>query len=88
MSDPRGIFKVFLHFRERLIERYGLDISFEEYKDLCKAEIERFKPVNGGKTTGIVSFKGNNIIVAKRAGKKSFLTTALPIDYYRTYANL
>lgn len=59
--------ELFYHAKNRLRERYQLDISEEEYENLCrdlmrlKVEIFSSKPAGGGRSEFSISFKGQRV---------------------------
>lgn len=67
----------YTHFSERLKERYGLEIDFDEYKALCKSEREVIKSPTQNKQIVTVFFKGKKI-TAMRSRRYKVLSTALP----------
>jgi hypothetical protein len=58
------------HFRDRLMERYGLEISLDEYLELNNQPVELLYVLTPNKRLGKVNFNGNDIVVIKcNAGK-------------------
>ncbi len=75
------------HFRDRLLERYGLDITEEEYFELCNQE---HSIVNRkyGQYRVIVRFKGETVYaLLGGSNMKPRLTTALPIEKLHNHLN-
>ena len=75
---------LFRHFSMRLIERYNVFITFEEYVNLCKTPFIRNQKlkVNGDRyyLKGNIDIKGTRVNVYRSPyGLKPFLT-ALPIN--------
>ena len=71
----------FRHFGMRLIERYGLYITFETYLELCKLLLtEEATKENSPKpaVTGYIEVKGIRVRVIKDNYKHKLLMTALP----------
>lgn len=74
----------FIHFRQRLKERYGLKINFDEYLDLHDAERVGVKKEKIGKqkrTLSLMNFKGRTIyVVYGYTNKTCSLVTVLPYN--------
>jgi hypothetical protein len=57
----------YYHARNRLRERYKLDISEEEYESLCssllrlKVEIHSSRPAGGGRSEFCITYKGERV---------------------------
>jgi hypothetical protein len=73
----KNVWEIYLHFAERLKERYGLDISKKEYLSLCN---EPFKVLgerpNSTNKVKIVFKDVEVFAIRSKKGKK--LITALP----------
>lgn len=74
----------FPHFALRLSERYGLLITFDEYVELCKAQIPNAKlKIEEGKPDvymGYLKINGVKVRVY-RSKEYKVLTTAVPMKY-------
>ena len=66
------------HFKERLKERYGLEITPLEYIELITSQVLVIKDLGSGKNEVKVQFKGVVIRAIKQKNKNKFLITALP----------
>jgi hypothetical protein len=64
------------HFRERLFERYGINLTIEEYAKICDLPLKNAIKVDANATRGYIEIKGVNVLVVKH--KKRQLITALP----------
>jgi len=69
----------YTHFNERLQERYGISVSFDEYKLLCRSKVAITKYQSKNKAVGFLNIKGVKVRVAKERHRKRILSTALPI---------
>lgn len=70
---------MYLHFAQRLKERYGLDITPLEYIDLIQQPYETIeKEIGVGRKKVKIRFKGNIIKAIKQSNGNKFLITALP----------
>lgn len=69
----------YTHFNERLQERYGISVSFDEYKILCRQKVAIIKYQSKNKAIGFLNIKGVKVLVAKERHRKRILSTALPI---------
>lgn len=67
------------HFRLRLNERYGIDVSFKEYVLLTKERIEKIK-MDKRKCIGWLTIRGVKVLVSKDVKRSRMLSTALPLD--------
>lgn len=82
---------LYSHFAVRLEERYNIEISFEEWKHLCKTHpltiLEKPQPHN--KRFGFITYKGVDIVVIRTRSQGAFYVTALPITdkTYQEYIN-
>lgn len=69
------------HFSLRLFDRYGIEITIEEYKSLCGCRCinnyYRFIK-NTNKKTCTIIIKGVDVIVVKKKNDRGILVTALP----------
>ena len=70
----------YYHFNERLSERYGFSISFEEYELLCRIPICKGKPKTQNRKTGFININGTTVLVVKEIKGHRRLITALPIQ--------
>lgn len=70
--------KYYAHFRDRLIERYGLDISYKEWLALKHEEIPSVIRMSGGMLVGFMEIKGIEVLVCKEQYAHGLLRTALP----------
>lgn len=62
------------HFNERLIERYGFDISLDEYLELNNQELDLLYILTPNKRVGKINFKGRDILVVKCLASKCLNT--------------
>ena len=69
----------YFHFNERLNMRYNLDISLEEYIELCRYPI---KPIlkETHKLFGLIKIRNTDVFVVRQRKKDRKLLTALPFD--------
>lgn len=74
------------HFAQRLLERYELPITREEYKQLCDSD-HTFVNKKYGRCRVIVHFKGAMIYALTAGGSKKRLVTALPIEKLHNHLN-
>jgi len=73
--------KAYEHFRLRLNERYGIDISFKEYILLCNGSIEKIGNIsNNKKRIGWVKISGTDVLVVKEIKRDKRISTALYPD--------
>lgn len=67
------------HFRQRLNERYGIDISFKDYilltKESLRDQVHQDKQIS----TGFLSIEGKEVLVVKNWRDRR-LSTALPLN--------
>ena len=80
--ETEGYIKTFKHFSLRLVERYGLFITFEEYVFLCELPfIKKPKRVNNHSIEGVIKIQNINVKVIKSMWRKDFrpLITVLPL---------
>lgn len=66
----------FNHFKMRLIERYDIDITKEEYIELCKKDIDILYRLSSNKRIGFLKIKEKKVMVI-RCNKEKVLNTAL-----------
>lgn len=82
----KNIYKLFVHFEERLLERYGIRVSYKEYKALGENPViflRRQKSWTGKwSTIGLMTIKEQEVLVVQ-ANRGKFLITALP-EYNKT----
>lgn len=67
----------YYHFNERLNMRYQLDITLEEYKELCRYPIKTILKETH-KLFGLMQIKGREVFVVRQRKKNRWLLTALP----------
>lgn len=67
------------HFNLRLLQRYGMNVSKDEYMFLCSCKIHLLYVLTPNKRFGVIRFKGKNILVVKD-NASGLLNTALPDD--------
>lgn len=67
------------HFIERLQERYGIDITQEEYYELCEQPLQQIYSLTFAKRYGTIDIKGQQIPVI-RDKKHQTLNTCVPSD--------
>jgi hypothetical protein len=72
----------YFHFRERLNQRYKIDVTLDEYLELRRAHIETWKRQTH-KIVGIMKIKGVNVLVVREKHRKKKLITALPYHNYK-----
>jgi hypothetical protein len=72
------------HFSERLMERYGLTISWKEYINLSKQDFPIIREAGGNSVKIKIEFKGVMMYALKEKGKGKLLTTALPLRGIQT----
>lgn len=70
--------KAYEHFRKRLNERYGIDVSFKEYILLTKDRVDKIKYSSKNKCIGYLTIRGIEVLVAKETKRNRVLSTALP----------
>jgi hypothetical protein len=75
----RSIEYYFPHFSGRLLERYGIDITIDEYKRLCEEPIELLYVLTPNKRFGRLKIKGVDVLVV-RCNASKLLNTALTIN--------
>lgn len=68
----------YYHFNDRLIERYDVSISLEEYKELCKMPVNKIEKPTQNKKVGFLKIKGIDVLVVKEVKRNRRLITALP----------
>jgi len=54
------------HFNERLIERYGISITIDEYNLLCNEKLEMSKRIKTNTTVGRLKIKNKEVWVVRR----------------------
>lgn len=67
----------YFHFNERLNQRYGLDITLEEYTQICRYPIQVLLK-NTYKIHGIMKIKNVDVLVVREKDRKRKLLSALP----------
>jgi hypothetical protein len=67
----------YFHFNERLSMRYGLEITLEEYIELCRYPIKTILKEQH-KLFGLIQIKGKEVFVVRQRHKDRKLLTALP----------
>lgn len=76
----------FYHAKNRLRERYRLDITEEEYENLCrdlmrlKVEIFDSKPAGGNRSELTIAFKGGKIRIIWDKRTRNIVTVLPPTD--------
>lgn len=70
----------YYHFNERLKQRYQLQVTIDEYKDLCRVQFKSFIKQSKNKNIGFIPIKGVNVIVVKERKGKRRLITAMPAN--------
>ena len=75
----------FRHFSLRLVERYNIFITFEEYINFCnlpRIYDEVYIKRNDGRTCfkGYIKIKGKKISVYRQSSRPRALLTALPLE--------
>lgn len=80
-KEEKIYFRFFSHFAMRLLERYNISITFEEYISLCKLPYLRGSKIKTNKNNGYkykygkLIIKGVNVHVYKAlSGNKPLLT--------------
>jgi hypothetical protein len=71
------------HFNQRLNERYGIEVTIDEYMVLRRENIEVCRKEKH-KIVGIMKIKGVDVLVVREKHKKKKLITALPFHNYKT----
>lgn len=69
------------YFNERLQQRYGIDVTIDEYMQLCRAHIDKIRN-QPHKIIGVMKIKGVNVLVVRERHRKRKLLTALPFKNY------
>lgn len=69
------------HFNLRLLQRYGMNVSKDEYRFLCTCKINLIYVLTPNKRFGVIRFRGQNIFVVKDKAS-GLLNTALPDDSF------
>ncbi len=78
------VFNNYSHFRSRLKERYGMEITKEEYLELSSCGYYKTTFIGIGIKYIIINFKGVEVFAIKQKKKYKLLLTALPItNYYK-----
>ncbi len=67
------------HFNLRLLQRYGMNVSKDEYLFLCTCKIHLLYVLTPNKRFGVIRFRGKNIFVVKD-NASGLLNTAMPDD--------
>lgn len=65
------------HFNQRLNERYGIEITLDEYLTIRKDRIQVIRKEQH-KVIGILKIKGVDVLVVREKYRKKKLITALP----------
>jgi hypothetical protein len=65
------------HFNERLSQRYGIDITIDEYIILGKTQMQAVHKEKH-KIIGVMKIKGVDVLVVRERYRKRKLITALP----------
>lgn len=73
------------HFRDRLKERYGIDIAFHEYVKLTRVSLQVVSSPNKNTRIGILEIKGKKVLVCKERYRDRHLKTALPLHVLHKY---
>jgi hypothetical protein len=74
MYYSKHVKRCFYHFKERLKQRYNLDIEMDEYIELSKkSEFELLKISEKNRMVLKINFKGKEIKAAKQAPEDGFL---------------
>ena len=81
-KESKVYINFFRHFAERLSERYGVLITFEEYVKLCDViylKKRKFEIRDGKKSqVGYIEIKGVNVKCVRSLNKPKVFITALP----------
>lgn len=64
------------HFSDRLKRRYNLEISFDEYIDLCQKDIDLLYVLTPNKRVGYIEIKGKRVMII-RCNASRLLNTCL-----------
>lgn len=75
--DKMDMAGAYSHFNQRLNERYGIDVTFDEYIELSKKYIKTLRKQKH-KRIGIMEIKGIPVVVVKEIDRRRKLVTALP----------
>lgn len=70
------------HFRQRLNERYGIDLSFKDYILLTKESLINQVHQDDNISRGLLNIGGKVVLVVKNRRDKK-LSTALPIHNHK-----
>ena len=71
-------FKAYSHFNERLNQRYGINVTEEEYDELCRENIDIIERKSRNRALAWLMVKGYKVLVVKDVKRNRFLATALP----------
>lgn len=80
LTDNIGLEPVvssYYHFNQRLVERYGMSVTIDEYRELCTKQIKTLVNKTGNKSIGIIEIQGVHVLVAKERKRNRRLITAL-----------
>lgn len=69
--------RAYEHFRQRLKERYKMDIAFHEYVLLTGEKLINKQNQSDRKSIGYLFIKGKKVLVAKDKRRKPLISTAL-----------
>ncbi len=58
------------HFKDRLLERYGLDITYNQYLQICKGPFIMIARKSKNLKYGIIEFNGKIIFVVKERDRR------------------
>jgi hypothetical protein len=70
------------HFNQRLNERYGIEVTIDEYMVLRRENIQVYRKQKH-KIVGIMKIKGVDVLVVREKHRKKKLITALPFKNYK-----
>lgn len=68
------------HFRQRLKERYNIEISESEYFELSKKLIDVMYKLNSNKSFGVLNIKGQDVLVIRNNDMKALQTVYIKDD--------
>jgi len=71
---------IFSHFKNRLKERYDIDITYKQYISLCFNESLFSHVYSHNKKKNVVLFRYNEQWIIGVRDKKGYLITCLPIQ--------
>ena len=58
-------FKAYSHFNERLNQRYGINVTEEEYDELCRENIDIIERKSRNRALAWLMVKGYKVLVVK-----------------------